>query len=227
MREPVKSTVPADKRDRRRERTVDTEQRILDAATRLFVAGGYAATTLADVAAEAGVADRTVYVRFGRKVVLFLRVIDVAIAGDLDAVDVRGRPSFARATTADTLEERLEAVVSGSVELMQRFGPLLSAAREAEAVEPEAAEAAQAGRIYTLASVRVIWERLRADGLIGDEVDLEWVVATTGLMMAADTYHSIMRTLPWDEAAYGEWIARTWLHLATTPSPPGLSSPGG
>ena len=68
-----------------------TEERILAAATELFLADGYVATTLEAVARRARVGARTVYLRFGTKAALFKRVIDVAIVGDTQPVDVLGR----------------------------------------------------------------------------------------------------------------------------------------
>src|SRR4249919_3977115 len=75
----------------RQAQTALTEQRILAAATELFLADGYLATTLEDVARRAQVGARTVYVRFGTKAALFKRVIDVAIVGDTALVDVLSR----------------------------------------------------------------------------------------------------------------------------------------
>jgi len=72
----------------RQAQTALTEQRIVAAATELFLADGYVATTLEAVARRARVAARTVYVRFGTKAALFKRVVDVAIVGDTEQVDV-------------------------------------------------------------------------------------------------------------------------------------------
>jgi AcrR family transcriptional regulator len=51
----------------RDERALVTRRRIADAARRLFVRDGYAATTLAGIATEAGVAVQTVYAVYGSK----------------------------------------------------------------------------------------------------------------------------------------------------------------
>jgi AcrR family transcriptional regulator len=75
----------------RQAQTALTEERIVAAATELFLADGYVATTLEAVARRARVAARTVYVRFGSKAALFKRVVDVAIVGDTEPVDVLGR----------------------------------------------------------------------------------------------------------------------------------------
>src|SRR5262249_39590695 len=52
----------------RQAQVAHTEERILAAATELFLADGYTATTLEAVARRARVGARTVYLRFGTKV---------------------------------------------------------------------------------------------------------------------------------------------------------------
>jgi AcrR family transcriptional regulator len=103
-------------------RIARTEARILEAATELFVRDGYQPTTLAAVAAAAGVGERTVYVRFGTKVALLRRAVDVAVAGDAEDRPVAERPWVLEALGAATLEERVDALVAGSVALMARAG---------------------------------------------------------------------------------------------------------
>src|SRR5262249_48744247 len=51
----------------RRAQAEETRNRILDAALRLFSGQGYAATTIAAIAAEAGVVPETVYATFRTK----------------------------------------------------------------------------------------------------------------------------------------------------------------
>jgi AcrR family transcriptional regulator len=55
------------KRDLRAARRAETEARLVEAASDLFVAQAYAGTTLTQVADRAGVAERTVYVRVATK----------------------------------------------------------------------------------------------------------------------------------------------------------------
>ena len=58
----------------RQAQIAQTEQRIVVAATELFLADGYVATTLEAVAKHAQVGARTVYLRFGTKAALFKRL---------------------------------------------------------------------------------------------------------------------------------------------------------
>ncbi|MEV7629553.1 TetR/AcrR family transcriptional regulator [Actinoplanes sp. NPDC089786] len=67
---------------RREEQARQTRRAILDAAAKLFVDPGYAATPLTAVAAEAGVAVQTVYAVFGSKRQLLSDLVDVTLVGD-------------------------------------------------------------------------------------------------------------------------------------------------
>jgi len=97
----------------RQAQVAHTEERILAAATELFLEGGYLATTLEAVARRAQVGARTVYLRFGTKAALFKRVIDVAIVGDTAPVDVLGRDWMQAAMTAPTAARRCDGSAPG------------------------------------------------------------------------------------------------------------------
>ena len=67
---------------RREAQARETRRSILDAAAELFVASGYAATTIQAVADQAGVAVQTVYAVFGTKRELLRQLIESTITGD-------------------------------------------------------------------------------------------------------------------------------------------------
>ena len=212
----TRSVKPSSDAGSRAERT---ERRVIAAAAELFLARGYRGTTLSDVAAAAGVSDRTVYVRFDTKAHLLKRVVDVAVVGDTRRIDLAQREWVLTVMNAPTLQERLAADAAGTAELMQRTAPLLAVAMQVEADEPVIAAAAQAARESTFAQVRAFWLKLRADGLMNPDSDLDWVVATSGLLANAETYVHMTRTIHWTSAQYERWRYRTWWHLATTPGP--------
>lgn len=83
--------------------------------------------------------------------------------------------------SAPTLDERLRADASGSTPLFMRLAPLVAVGTQVEADEPVVAESARAGRRGTLDHQQRFWSRLREDGLMNPESDLEWVIATAGL----------------------------------------------
>jgi AcrR family transcriptional regulator len=194
-----------------------TEARIVAAAAELFVAHGYRGTALSDVAAAAGVSDRTIYVRFTTKADLLKRVIDTAVVGDTKQIDLAHRDWVVTTMSAPTLEERLSADAAGATQLFVRLAPLIAVAQQVESDEPVIAASARAGRDGTLAATRSFWSQLHEDALMHPDCDLEWVIATAGLLGTSETYLHMTRTAQWSPAEYERWRYRTWWHFATTP----------
>ena len=207
MDEPVKT-------DRRAQRRAETEGRLVDAATALFVDRGYAATTLAAVAEHADIAPRTLYLHFGTKAELLLRCIAVAIAGDARPIALAERPAMTEAMTAATLNERLRLMASLTASLMERTGPLLDVALQAAPSEPSIAAAAASGRADTRRTLREFWHRIHEDGLLPASVDFEWLTETATVVAHAETFLLLGKTTGWDIDTYREWLAATWRRLA-------------
>jgi len=195
-------------------RVAENEERIVRAAHELFVRNGYQATTLTAVADAAGVAHRTVYVRFGTKAALLKRVIDVALVGDLAPADVVSREWYRTATTAPTLQERIAALAEGSARLLASAADVIAVAREAEPAEPLLAAAARAGRAATHDAIRAFWARARDDGLLPAGCDLAWLADTTSVLAHAETYLLMRETLQMTPKRYENWLATTWRRMA-------------
>lgn len=191
----------------------ETERRIIDAATRLFLAKGYTATSLAAVAEEAGVGARTVYVRFGTKANLFKRVVDVAIVGDTAPVAVLDRDWTKPAMTASTAAERIAAWAAAGRQIMARTGALFEVALQAAAVEPEVADQFDQGRQQSHSANRVFLTRMASDGLLAPDADLGWLVDTAAVLGGADTYVLVSRMFGWDLDTYQRWLETTLKRL--------------
>jgi AcrR family transcriptional regulator len=191
-----------------------TEERIIAAATELFLADGYVATTLEAVARRAQVGARTVYVRFGTKAALFNRVVDVAIVGDTLPVDVLSRDWAQAAVTAPTAAERIAAGAAIGRQIMERTGALFAVAQQAAAVEPLIAGFWQQGREQSRHAQAVFWTRMAEDGLLDPRVDLAWVIDTASILGSAETYLLITRLLGWDLDQYENWLITTSARLS-------------
>src|SRR5712691_12578888 len=72
----------------RRAQAAETRRQILEGALRLFERQGYAATTMSAIAAEAGVALKTVYVAFETKSGVLRGLWNLLLRGDRDDVPV-------------------------------------------------------------------------------------------------------------------------------------------
>jgi AcrR family transcriptional regulator len=168
-----------------------TEGRVLAAATRLFLQRGYTATTLTDVAQAADVGERTVYVRFGSKALLFKRVVDAAI-----------------------LEARIRATASANRQIVERTGALFAVAQQAAAVEPLIAEFWQHGRAGLRHGQRMVWARMADDRLLPPGCDLEWIIDTASVVVSPETYLLITRMMGWDLDTYEAWLVTTLRRLS-------------
>src|SRR5437763_13786302 len=99
MSQPVNTTRRYDS-TRRRAQAAETRRQILTAAQRLFERDGYAATTMAAIAQDAGVALKTVYVAFETKSGVLRALWHLLLRGDQDDVPV-GERGWYRATLAE------------------------------------------------------------------------------------------------------------------------------
>jgi AcrR family transcriptional regulator len=207
------------KPDRRATRRAETEARLVASATDLFVQRGYAATTLTDVAEHAGLAPRTLYLRFPNKAELLGRCIGVAIAGDADPAPIADRSWMLDAMTAPTLADRVARMAAITATLMERSGPLLGVAQQAAATEPMIAAAAQAGRDETRRTLGEFWQRLADDELLPPGCDLAWLTETASLLAQAETYLLLTKTTTWNIAEFQAWLERTWRALVHSSAP--------
>jgi AcrR family transcriptional regulator len=186
----------------RARQAVQTRQAVLAAATGLFAAQGWAGTTLAAVASEAGTAVETVYAGFGSKSGLLTAAIDAAIVGDDDPVPLSERPQYAR-LGAGSRRERLLAAVSLITLAHVRSVPLLRTLQEAAA-----SDAAAASR----------WTRYEADRrteivrgltlILGQRppsrlADSLWAIASP------EVYAKLVIDRGWSAARYERWLADT------------------
>lgn len=126
--------------DKRAERSRRTREKIISAARDLFVAQGYGATSLQEVADRAGVAVQTVYFVFRNKRALFKDVVDTSIAGDTEPVATMDREWFRAACAAPTAAEQLRAHVRGTREILDRVAPIMPLIAAAAATDPQIAE---------------------------------------------------------------------------------------
>lgn len=130
MPDPVKPRRRYDS-PRRREQAAATRRDILDAAQRLFERHGYPATSMAAIAAEAGVALKTVYTAFETKRGVLLALWHLLLRGDEDAVPVGERAWFRQVLEEASPERQLRLNARNSRAVKERAAGLLEVLRTA------------------------------------------------------------------------------------------------
>jgi AcrR family transcriptional regulator len=117
-----------------------TRAAVLDAAARLFETDGYAATTMAAIAAEAGVSPLTVYSQ-GSKASLLTTCVDRAMAGDDEPIPLLGRGDFPAALASGDQQAILRVFGTSMAEVGTRTSRIVAAFEQAAAADPAIAEA--------------------------------------------------------------------------------------
>lgn len=151
------------------------------------------------------------------KAALLRHVVDVAVAGDAAERAVAERDWYRAALTGRTLADRIEALVEGTAGLMERAADLFEVVLQAQATEPELAEAFQAGRADTRELLRRFVRGARADGLLAEVTDPAWEEETVALAGQAETCLLLRRATGWAPEQYGAWLRHTLVQVLEAP----------
>lgn len=209
MSESVKKEVP-----RRRYRSAvraDSAQRtrraIVAAAGDLFVAKGYAATSLAEVAIAAGVARPTVFAVFGSKAALLRQVLDEALAGDDAPVPVAQRPWFQPVWDASTPSAVLDTYADVCVLIAGRAARLFEAVRRAADDSPEAAQLWQTLQDNRRAGAKMVLEHALTLGPLAKGLSPERGIDILWVFNDPAHYAALVLDRGWTEDRFRRWLA--------------------
>jgi AcrR family transcriptional regulator len=209
---------------RRRERAEAerraTRRRVLAAAQRLFIENGYKATTMADIAAEAGVAMQSVYNAGRSKADLLQRVVEVVVAGDDEPVLLTERPSFAAIAEEADPTRQVEMIAGLIASTQERSAPVQAAFREAAAIDDAVArnlDAELARRHETIGTIVGMVDEAHLRLPRDDAVDTVWAIGSS------EVYLLLRVRRGWDADRYRRWLTRILVEQLLTgpPSPPG------
>ena len=212
MPKPVKRPRPYDA-TRRRELAAEsrraTRSAVLEAAGRLFTAHGYAATSVAAIAAEAGVSAQTIYSNFETKRGVLQGLMDERVRGEAPAPPFP--PPSGERDPADPFEF-LRRLAAGGRRLFERTAPIWPVAREAAASDPLIADWWNGEMERRLRTARSYVERLPAGTLKPDltpalAADVFWAVASP------ETYEALVVRRGWTPEAFEAWIAEALADL--------------
>lgn len=184
---------------RRTAQALQTRSEIADAARQLFVSQGWAATTVRDVAREAGVSVPTVYSVYGNKTGLTQALADAA---DLSA-DLDQQLADLDAATDDP-ERQLAAMAGFDRRLYERAGDVIQLLREAARAEPELAAVYGEGR-RTADRTRVeVFSGWRA-GALREGLDVATAVDIYAGLCNVDVYRTFIDERGWSPDRVEEW----------------------
>jgi AcrR family transcriptional regulator len=194
-----------------------TRAAVIAAAGRLFVAQGYAATSIEDIAAAAGVSRATVFTSVGGKATLLKTALDVAIVGDDEPVSLPDRPR-SKAIRAEPDPRRYLALYAEMItEMDGRLAGIHEALRGAAGVDSDAralweTQLAQ----HRQGAANVIADLARKGGLRkgldpAAAADIVW-------LLGPGTYHMLVHRRGWSPERFQAWLTETFISQLVSPS---------
>lgn len=178
------------------------------AASELFIERGYTATSLADIAAAAGVARPTVFAAFGAKSALLRQILDQALAGDDQPVAVADRPWFRPVWEATTPGTALDAYAEVCVIIGRRAARLFEVVRRAADDAPEAAELWQTLQTNRLAGAAMVVAHLQHLGDLAPGLTTQQATDTLWFFNDPAHYAALVLERGWPESTFRDWLAR-------------------
>ncbi|MDL9947643.1 TetR/AcrR family transcriptional regulator [Gordonia sp. ABSL11-1] len=196
-------------------RTRETRAKIVTAAAERFIADGYHATTLEQIAAQAGVAVQTVYFHFGNKRTVLKEAVDVAAVGDDDPVALLERPWLEEARAQSNPRRVLELWTSNGRSVLTRVGPIMRVVRDAAIVDTEMAEQWATNEAQTATAFGILAKQLDAmDTLrvpVGQATDI--LCAISGLSMFL-----VLSDRGWTPAQWESFVVDVLSHTLLGPT---------
>ena len=184
-----------------------TRRAIVTAAHDLFLAQGYAATTIDGIAEAAHVSRRTVFNSAGGKVALLKLALDWAIVGDDEPVPLADRPAIKAILAESDPRKALMLWVQTVADVAARTAPLGEVLIAAADVDPAAAQLlAEASRNRMLGATVFIRYLASLEGLavgITEQraAELCWALTDGHL------YRLLVGQRSWSTADFNRWLS--------------------
>jgi len=203
----------------RREQAAATELRIITAARDLLLQRGYPATTMADVAATAGVATQTVYSAIGGgKAALAKRIWDVSIAGDLDPVPLGKRPQVQELRAETDPARKLALYARLSRQVYERLGDLARALRMGAAASPEVRQLIDTTEQERLSGTTSLASHLDAQGALRPGLTVDRAGQRLWALNAGELGDGLVLRCGWSLDEYEQWMAESMVVAVLPPA---------
>lgn len=192
---------------RRQEQALHNRSTVLQAAHRLFLERGFAATTMPAIASTAGVSVQTVYKAFGNKPRLAKAVFDVAIAGDDEPIPMLRRASLGRIRDERDPRKRFRLYGEFLAEVASRHVPVQLVIRDAATADADARAVWAELQAERLAGMTIFATTLHNRGHLRHDVTIDDARDTLWTYNSAEVYQLLVIERGWTPHHYGQWAA--------------------
>ena len=194
----------------RREQAAATRSKILDAAQTLLEEHGYAATSIAAIAKQADVSQRTVYLAFETKAELLRALWNARLRGAEDAPPVEQLARYREVLEEPDPARQLELNARQAVASKRRIGALHEVIRAGAPVDPEVG--ALWDRIQTefRENQRRIVASIAEKGALRPGLDVERAADVLWTINHGDLWQHLVVRRGWTPEEFERWLAETF-----------------
>src|ERR1700742_118320 len=190
----------------RQARTRRTRAAVVEAARGLFAERGYAATTIEAISDRSDTPQPTVYRLFSSKLGILKALLDVAVAGDDEAVAMPDRPQVRALLSDEDPKDQLAGFAALVREVMARVGPVHRILTDAARSDEDAASLlAEIARQRHDGQRRIARSLARSGALRPglrerDAADIIYALASP------EFYGLLVFDRGWSGERYGKWL---------------------
>jgi AcrR family transcriptional regulator len=190
----------------RREQARARRLAVVLAAQELFERDGFRPTTIAAVAARAGVSPESIYKGFGSKAALAKAVFDLVIAGDDQPVPVAARPAMQAIRDEPDVRRKIAMFAGGLAQRQARSAGVQILIRDGRHVDDSLAPVWATLTEQGLAGMTMLGRHLLGTGQLRDGTGLDEVRDLLWNYLAIDHYERLVLTQRWPLDRYSRWL---------------------
>ena len=191
---------------RRKQQAVQTQHQIVEAARNLFIARGYAGTTINAIAHDAGVAAETVYASFGSKRAILARLFDVSLVGDDLPIPLLERRGPREVLSETDQHRQIELFVPDIYDIISRVAPIFDIMRVAAKTEPEIAQMLENILNARVQGMRTFIHALMKNGPLRDRLTPDKAAETVWTLTSAEVFTLLNVNRGWPEEKHKQWL---------------------
>lgn len=205
---------------KRRAAAAKTRTMVMRAAAELFLAGGYRFTTMAAIAARAGVAVDTIYATCGKKPDILRELIERAISGEDAAIPALQRSYVNQMAALPDAAAKLRRYARAIREIQPRLSPIVHVLHDAAATDPGLAALWEQIAERRAANMRLFAADLIATNQLRSGLTTDEIADTIWAMNGPEFYHLLVEQRGWSLDRFEAWLGEAWTRLLVEPVGP-------
>jgi AcrR family transcriptional regulator len=190
-------------------RTRLARKAVVAAARELFVARGYAATTIEAISERSDVPAATVYRLFSSKLGILKALLDASIGGDDQQVAVQDRPAVAALFGEPDPVKLLTGFAGITTAINERSNDIYRVLTSAASTDAAAAGLLEDMQRQRGEGQRNITRALARGGHLRDGVSESGAADLVHALMSPEVFGLLVADRGWSFHRYGQWLAAT------------------